>query len=700
MIESHSDSTIEQRILLLLGTTGQSTPDLYAALRNADVNVHCCANMAELTDEIARGAVAALLSAEAAGPAGVQRLRSILRDQAAWSDFPVLLLTDKRRAPLPRHQPETPTDQNILILERPISTRTIVSAVKLAARARQRQYAQRREQTDHARSRHSLRVHSSRLGERVRAQSRMLRLLRDVATAANFAESPEEALTFALAQLCEFNRWAFGHAFLADPNHPDVIVPAEAFYEDIPDRFREFRSATLKMRFPRGEGLPGRVLASGQPEWTHGLERALDPHRARLARDLGMALIAAFPVMVGPSVVGVLEILAAEHEDVSPELLEAMASIGTQLGRVVERDRAERTLRESYQLIDRISDTAPTMIRVFDVDNQHYTFINRQMSAFFGKTNEELLFSPFETFLDALHPDDVAQVQRAKAAVQRAGRLRPVSWQARMMNAAGDWRWVRTWSVMFSPLDDEVPNQILSISIDVTDEVAAEEKLRQTERLTSLGTLAAGIAHEINNPLASVVMTAQLLRKRQLDPNTDQMLADLIEDARRCGRIVRNVQRFARQEPSERKPVNINSVVRAAEELGRAETKRAGVQTHLELAEDLPVVLGDATELEQVLVNLIANAAHASQAGQQVLIRTALMGRSVRLTVHDEGRGMPPEVKRHAFDPFYTTRSREGGTGLGLSIAHGIIEDHGGTIQIASELGRGTTITIVLPTKT
>jgi signal transduction histidine kinase len=143
--------------------------------------------------------------------------------------------------------------------------------------------------------------------------------------------------------------------------------------------------------------------------------------------------------------------------------------------------------------------------------------------------------------------------------------------------------------------------------------------------------------------------------------------------------------------------LDLNAVVRAAEELSKADLRRSGTNVRLEFETALPPVLGDATELEQVVLNLITNAAHASEQGQDVNVRTSAAKDLVRVSVRDEGRGMAADVERRVFDPFFTTRGQEGGTGLGLSIAHGIVEDHGGTIEIDSEPGRGTTVTITLP---
>jgi PAS domain S-box-containing protein len=688
----------EQRVVLLTANSEQGKT-LHAAMTAAGLPVAGCTDMDELCSEISRGAWAAVVAEDALTHDGRAKLESALREQPAWSDFPLIILAGDRAsnaASRPALQ-QMDVNGNAALLEYPNSPRSLVSMVKVALRSRQRQYELRDHLAEHERTESQLRVTASSLGERAHERAQTLRLLRDVATAANSAESVEEALSFALAQVCRHTGWAFGHAFLPATDEPDCLAPVNASYERAPGRFRAFRAATLTLRIPRGIGLVGRVYASGQSEWTRRIDRELEAMRAQLGEDLGVATAAAFPIMIGMEVVGVLEFFSEEVADPDIELLDAMTSIGTQLGRVIERDRMDRAVRDSYRLIEKIGDTSPTMIRIFDEVEGRYVHVNERMAKFFGMSAQEAMRTGFERMPAAVHPDDQERFRQAKARVGRPGRKLPVTWQGRIRNAAGKWRWVRTWSSVFTRNEEGAPAQILSISIDVTDEVEAEERLRQTERLMSIGTLSAGIAHEINNPLASVVMTAQLLRKKANDPETDQMLENLIQDAKRCGRIVRSVQKFARQEPSDRVLLDLNAVVRAAEELSRIELRRAGINLRLELEKDLPPVTGDATELEQVVVNLITNGAHASQRGQEVVVRTLVTNGFVRVCVQDEGHGISPDVKRRIFDPFFTTRGREGGTGLGLSIAHGIVEDHGGTIEIDSALGSGTTVTITLP---
>ncbi len=228
----------------------------------------------------------------------------------------------------------------------------------------------------------------------------------------------------------------------------------------------------------------------------------------------------------------------------------------------------------------------------------------------------------------------------------------------------------------------------------------SREQLRHSERLASVGTLAAGVAHEINNPVGMMLLSAEQLL---VTPTTDQesiarLAHDVIDNAKRCGQIVKNVLRFAQREPTERHADDINAVVRSAIELVRSYAAQEGGVIRLALAEDLPLVLLNRVELEQALVNLVRNGIEAgSDQSTQVTITTSRTDCGVRITVADNGRGINEQDRTRVFDPFFTTRQGSGGTGLGLSLVYGIVTDHGGTIRIDDSAVRGTAMVVELP---
>jgi signal transduction histidine kinase len=231
---------------------------------------------------------------------------------------------------------------------------------------------------------------------------------------------------------------------------------------------------------------------------------------------------------------------------------------------------------------------------------------------------------------------------------------------------------------------------------------ARSERLLQTEKVAAMGSLLAGVAHELNNPLAVLSGQAQLLRATVSDPAVVRR-ADQIEDAaRRCVRIVRNFLALARQQPPERRDTLLNDVVRGAVELLAYELRTDGVEVVLDLADSVPVLWADPHQLHQVLVNLMANAHQAMRRSQQPrrLVLTTRhqpeRGR-VQLEVADTGPGISPEILAKIFDAFFTTKPAEEGTGLGLTLCQSIVEEHGGAITVHSELGQGARFVVELP---
>ncbi len=228
------------------------------------------------------------------------------------------------------------------------------------------------------------------------------------------------------------------------------------------------------------------------------------------------------------------------------------------------------------------------------------------------------------------------------------------------------------------------------------EEAKMHTQLRHADRLATIGQLSAGVAHEINEPLSSILGFTQLVRKEPCLP--EQALQDLqkIEKAALQAReVVRSLLLFARRMPTPKGSIELNCVVRDA--LSLLQPRLGGHQLELELEPSLPPILGNSTHLHQVVVNLVTNAAQAMPRGGRLTVRTLLEGECVRLVVEDTGSGMGEEVSERVFLPFFTTKDVGEGTGLGLSVAHGIVAGHGGSIEVQSELGVGSRFTVSLP---
>lgn len=226
----------------------------------------------------------------------------------------------------------------------------------------------------------------------------------------------------------------------------------------------------------------------------------------------------------------------------------------------------------------------------------------------------------------------------------------------------------------------------------------ARQQLGQSEKLASIGRLAAGVAHEVNNPLTGVLTFAHLLRDKHAADEQDRSDLELIiRETTRVRDIVRGLLDFARESLSRRQPLDINTSVRQMLTLLRSQKEFKGVRIVEELAEPLPKVNGDQNQLQQVLLNLALNACEAMPGGGTLAIRTKVREGEVVVEVADSGSGIPKEHLDMIFDPFFTTKPVGKGTGLGLSVSYGIVQQHGGTIEVASEEGKGSTFTVALP---
>ncbi|HSM70004.1 MAG TPA: GAF domain-containing protein [Anaerolineales bacterium] len=232
----------------------------------------------------------------------------------------------------------------------------------------------------------------------------------------------------------------------------------------------------------------------------------------------------------------------------------------------------------------------------------------------------------------------------------------------------------------------------------------AENRLVQAAKLAAVGEMAAGIAHELNNPLTSVTGFAELIMEDLPEDSKSRPDMDLVvREARRARDVVRRLLDFARQSESAHASASLNKVVEDVITLSRHLIHTNGVELNLDMQEDLPWVLMDENQMKQVLINLVHNALQAMPEGGQMQIVTRVaqrVGRSgVMVSVQDTGVGILPEDQTRIFEPFFTTKADHGGTGLGLSVTYGIVSEHGGEIELSSEPGKGSTFKVWLPNR-
>jgi two-component system, NtrC family, sensor kinase len=235
----------------------------------------------------------------------------------------------------------------------------------------------------------------------------------------------------------------------------------------------------------------------------------------------------------------------------------------------------------------------------------------------------------------------------------------------------------------------------------------AHEHALHTEKMASIGKMAAVLAHEINNPLSGILTYSKLLRKwidsadggKSRRKDIDDSLDLIASESRRCGDLVKNLLTFSRTTPINLQPTNLNQVIDRVLRLIQHQLDLAGIQVQAELDPEVPLVTCDGAQVEQVLLALMMNALDAMPQGGNLWVSTKLNrdDGSIQITVRDDGSGIPPEILSRLFEPFLTTKETGRGVGLGLAISRSILERHNGNIEVQSEVGRGTTFTVTLP---
>lgn len=307
----------------------------------------------------------------------------------------------------------------------------------------------------------------------------------------------------------------------------------------------------------------------------------------------------------------------------------------------------------------------------------------------------------WQWWLDRIYPADRQRVHNSLNAVLDSGNSH---WTCEYLYRRGDGAYASVQNKACVTRDENCKaTRIIGTMQDISEQKQAEQRLRRAERIASIGTLATGLVHEINNPLAALQIAAQAALNMKdssaADGKLEKSLLNIVVSAARCDEIVNNLRRFIGGQNSEKESQDLNEIISRTVESTRPFCESHNTHISWAAKQNLPNVAMNSLEIELLLVNLIQNAAQACGTNGQIMICADTEPDLVKLTVQDNGLGISEETKQRAFEPFYTTRQSKGGMGLGLSIVHGIVVDHGGSISIEGQPDKGTTVTIELPIK-
>ncbi|MFC2146697.1 ATP-binding protein, partial [Acidobacteriota bacterium] len=405
------------------------------------------------------------------------------------------------------------------------------------------------------------------------------------------------------------------------------------------------------------------------------------------------------------------------------------------LERVIgDRLRAEEKLRESEKLYRTLIETSPDAITLYDSDVQNgkTVMFNQQAAVLLGYTSVGEMLAEVKNVFDIIDEKDSEKAHKSiKEIINETAVNKNTEYTLRAKDGTPISVEINTSLIKD---DDGKPRYLLSIARDISKRKEAEKKEKlhqkkstQIERMASLGRLVSGVAHELNNPVASIKMNSEIFDRvwKDIVPVLDEYykdkkdfsltgipyldakkrLADLIigfmEGSQRIEKIIHDLRDFSRpDDPLTREPIDINKVIQSSVNLNNDLLQKSSKYFSLKLAKSLPLIIGNFQKLEQVFINLIRNACQALPDNDKYIsIRSNYNkeNKHVVITVKDGGEGIDGKNLKYVTDPFFTTRRDQGGTGLGLFISRQIIQDHNGSMNFQSEKGKGTTVMVSLP---
>jgi PAS domain S-box-containing protein len=485
-----------------------------------------------------------------------------------------------------------------------------------------------------------------------------------------------------------------------------LLVDRLALFTEEPvgsGRYRMARSVGLHTTGTAAESLDLSFLASDRPGFQRGYLFYESPKAARdesesVRRTLEQLDLNYFiPCLMRDRPMAILGLgKTVDGDFLSSEDVELLFTLAGYVAIAMDNAQLYSSLEDKAHQFERLKDFSENIVEslnvgVLTVDlSGRIESWNTQIEELFGIPRQEALAQD----LDEVLPESLVEELNARSTDQQASSI----YKFPLRNRAGRNLVV---NVSITPLmgkEGERIGRLIRVE-DITQRTRLEEQLLQSEKLTSLGLLAAGVAHEVNTPLAVISNYIQMLAKQLPAGDTrHQIIEKIVKQTFRASEIVNHLLNFSRTGGAEFQPISLNQVVDETLSLLTHPLRTARVQVVRNLSPELPPVLGSSNRLQQVFLNLFLNARDAMPSGGMLEVRTCAYNGSVEVEVTDTGAGITEEHLARIFDPFFTTKATGRGTGLGLSVSYGIIKEHGGKIEVKSTPGKGSSFRMEFPT--
>ena len=359
---------------------------------------------------------------------------------------------------------------------------------------------------------------------------------------------------------------------------------------------------------------------------------------------------------------------------------------------ITEKRKMERELEQQEGFRRRLLESFPDLILVVDLD-ERYTFVSSRSRDLLGYRPEDMLGKKISALED--HSANLASLYRTIVSGQQA--FGAAEYGAKHRD--GSWRTMRAAGSQLSDAEGKINGVIISVR-DITIERKLEQQVVQSERLAAMGAMIGGVAHELNNPLTSILGVSELLQDNETNETSRKQLAMLQQQARRAAEIVQNLTYFSRPPAPGKSKINLTEVVERTLNLHAYSLRKNNITVDFLKEAGVPFALGDPHQLMQVFLNLIVNAEQAIREVRDKGTLRIRLGRgdgTVWVSFHDDGPGIPKENLASIFDPFYTTKRPGRGTGLGLSICKSVMKEHSGSVEAANSPDGGAVFTVTLP---